>query len=73
MEHALNAAAYWRATMMTNPIQWWRGKSQHKRNNWALLALALAVVAGMTVEAVGAWALVGSLPGFALIYLESER
>lgn len=59
--------------MMTNPIQWWRGKSQHKRNNWALLAFALAMLAGMTVEALGAWALVGALPGFGLIYLEVKR
>lgn len=73
LEHALNAASFWRATMMTNPIQWWRNKSQHKRNNWALAALALATLAGMTVEALGVWSLIGALPGFTLIYLEGER
>lgn len=55
---------------MTN---WWRNKSQQKRNNWWLLAFALAMVAGMTVEALGARALIGVLPVFGLIYLEGKR
>ena len=55
---------------MTN---WWRNKSQHKRNNWALLAFALAMLAGMTVEALSYWALIGAAPGFVIGWLEVVR
>jgi hypothetical protein len=59
--------------MMTNPAQWWRNKTQHKRQNWCLLALAVVMIAGTTVEALSYWALIGAVPGLVLGWLEVLR
>jgi hypothetical protein len=56
--------------MMINPRVWWHGKTQHKKNNWLLLGLLLAFLAGCTVEALTFWSLLGVVPGVALVWLE---
>ena len=58
---------------MTNLKNWWHSKSQHKKGNWLMLALAIAFIAGCTVEALTYWALIGALPGAGLVWLEGSR
>ena len=38
-----------------------------------MLALAIAFIAGCTVEALTYWALIGALPGVGLVWLEGAR
>lgn len=52
---------------------WWHSKTQHKKQNWYFLALICAIIAGGFVEACGAWALFGALPGVGLVWLEGAR
>jgi hypothetical protein len=58
---------------MTNPAQWWRNKTFYKRQNWGLLAFAIAMIAGTTVEALSYWAMLGAVPGLVLGLLEVLR
>lgn len=59
--------------MISNLKTWWHSKSQHKKGNWLMLALAIAFIAGCTVEALTYWALIGALPGVGLVWLEGAR
>lgn len=53
--------------------KWWHSKTHHKKQNWYFLALICAIIAGGFVEACGAWALIGALPGFGLVWLECSE
>lgn len=59
--------------MMTNLQSWWNNKTDHRRQNWLLLALALIFVASGMVEQFMAGSIVAMLPIGVLVWLELKR
>ncbi len=51
-------------------INWWRGKTAHKRRNWLMISLLLCLLAGGMVEAYSWLALIGAAPAFVFVWLE---
>lgn len=53
--------------------QWWHSNSEHKKQNWLLLALACCLIAGGFVEAYSWFALIGVVPAVGMVWLEVAR
>lgn len=52
---------------------WWSAKSNHKKQNWLLLALAIIFIAGGMVEYHTWTALIGAVPALTMVYLEVSQ
>lgn len=52
---------------------WWNSKTDQKRQNWLMLAVALCFIAGGFVEQYTWIALIGAIPGIVMVWMEVKR